>query len=89
MTVIFELLLEFLQIGLFSIGGGYAVIPLIKEHAVDLKGWLSIQEFTDIITISQMTPGPLAVNTSTFVGLQTGGWQELPPLRWDAYSPAL
>ena len=73
MTVIFELLLEFLQIGLFSIGGGYAVIPLIKEHAVDLKGWLSIQEFTDIITISQMTPGPLAVNTSTFVGLQTGG----------------
>lgn len=64
MTVIFELLLEFLQIGLFSIGGGYAVIPLIKEHAVDLKGWLSIQEFTDIITISQMTPGPLAVNTS-------------------------
>lgn len=38
MTVIFELLLEFLQIGLFSIGGGYAVIPLIKEHAVDLKG---------------------------------------------------
>ena len=78
MTVIFELLLEFLQIGLFSIGGGYAVIPLIKEHAVDLKGWLSIQEFTDIITISQMTPGPLAA-----------AWQELPPLRWDAYSPAL
>ena len=73
MSVIFELLLEFLQIGLFSIGGGYAVIPLIKEHAVDLKGWLSIQEFTDIITISQMTPGPLAVITSTFVGLQTGG----------------
>ena len=73
MTVIFELLLEFLQIGLFSIGGGYAVIPLIKEHAVDLKGWLSIQEFTDIITISQMTPGPLAINTSTFVGLQIAG----------------
>ncbi len=75
MNIILELLLEFLQIGLFSIGGGYAVIPLIQEHVVNLKGWLSIQEFTDIITISQMTPGPLAVNTSTFVGLQTG---ELP-----------
>ena len=81
MTVIFELLLEFLQIGLFSIGGGYAVIPLIKEHAVDLKGWLSIQEFTDIITISQMTPGPLAVNTSTFVGLQTGGCRRYAGMR--------
>ena len=74
MTVIFELLLEFLQIGLFSIGGGYAVIPLIKEHAVDLKGWLSIQEFTDIITISQMTPGPIAINSATFVGLKIAGF---------------
>lgn len=73
MAMILELLFEFLQIGLFSIGGGYAVIPLIQEHAVTLKEWLSIQEFTDIITISQMTPGPLAINTSTFVGLQTGG----------------
>lgn len=72
MDLILELLFEFLQIGLFSIGGGYAVIPLIQEHVVDLKGWLSIREFTDIITISQMTPGPLAINTSTFVGLQTG-----------------
>ena len=57
MSVIFELLLEFLQIGLFSIGGGYAVIPLIKEHAVDLKGWLSIQEFTDIIPDDAWTAG--------------------------------
>ena len=73
MNTILELLTDFLQIGLFSIGGGYAVIPLIQEHVVDLRGWLSIQEFTDIITISQMTPGPLAVNTSTFVGLQIGG----------------
>lgn len=73
MNIILELLIDFLQIGLFSIGGGYAVIPLIQEHVVDLRGWLTIHEFTDIITISQMTPGPLAVNTSTFVGLQVGG----------------
>lgn len=70
---ILTLLFDFLQIGFFSIGGGYAVIPLIKSHVVDLRHWLTLRQFTDIITISQMTPGPLAVNTSTFVGLQTGG----------------
>lgn len=68
-----SLLVSFLQIGLFSIGGGYATIPLIQEQVVDLHGWLSYQEFTDIITISQMTPGPLAVNTSTFVGIRIAG----------------
>lgn len=72
-TSILKLFIEFLQIGLFSIGGGYAVIPLIKSHVVDLSGWLTLRQFTDIITISQMTPGPLAVNTSTFVGLRIGG----------------
>lgn len=64
---------SFLQIGMFSIGGGYATIPLIQEQVVKLHGWLSYGEFTDIITISQMTPGPLAVNTSTFVGLRIAG----------------
>lgn len=68
-----KLLFSFLQIGLFSIGGGYATIPLIAEQVVDLHHWLTLQEFTDIITISQMTPGPLAVNTSTFVGLRIAG----------------
>lgn len=60
----------FFQIGLLSIGGGYAVIPMIRELVVSQQGWLSEKAFTDIITISQMTPGPLAVNTSTFVGMQ-------------------
>lgn len=63
----------FLKIGLLSIGGGYAVIPLIQEQVVARAGWVSERVFTDIITISQMTPGPLAVNTSTFVGLQIAG----------------
>lgn len=67
------LLISFLQIGLFSIGGGYATIPLIQEQVVELHQWLTFQEFTDIITISQMTPGPLAVNTSTFVGIRIAG----------------
>lgn len=73
MPIILRLLLSFLKIGLFSIGGGYATIPLIEEQVVNLHGWLNLQEFTDIITISQMTPGPLAVNTSTFVGIRTAG----------------
>lgn len=72
-TTLLNLLKSFLHIGLFSIGGGYATIPLIQEQVVSLHGWLTMQEFTDIITISQMTPGPLAVNTSTFVGIQIAG----------------
>ena len=67
------LLKTFFLIGLLSIGGGYAIIPLIQEQVVEHYGWISQQVFTDIITISQMTPGPLAVNTSTFIGIQTAG----------------
>jgi chromate transporter len=70
---IFTLLISFLQIGLFSIGGGYAIIPLIQEQVVNSYNWLTLQEFTDIITISQMTPGPLAVNTASFVGIRIAG----------------
>lgn len=73
MSAVWELFTAFLQIGLFSIGGGYAIIPLIQEQVVEQAGWVSEKVFTDIITISQMTPGPLAVNTSTFVGLQIAG----------------
>lgn len=73
MSMIWKLFITFFKIGLFSIGGGYAVIPFIQEEVVDKAGWISEKMFTDIITISQMTPGPLAVNTSTFVGFQIGG----------------
>lgn len=66
-------LLELFKIGLFSIGGGYASLPLIQKEVVDLQQWITMTEFTDIITISQMTPGPIAINTSTFVGTQVGG----------------
>lgn len=67
---ILTLFIIFLQIGLFSIGGGYAIIPLIQEQMVDSYQWLTLQEYTDIITISQMTPGPLVVNTASFVGIR-------------------
>ena len=68
-----ELFWSFLQIGLFSFGGGYAAMPLIKGQVVTDHGWLSMTEFTDLITISQMTPGPIAINSATFVGIKIAG----------------
>jgi chromate transporter len=69
-----KLLISFLQIGLFSIGGGYAALPLIQEQVVDINHWLTMSEFTDLITISQMTPGPIAINSATFVGNRIAGF---------------
>ena len=63
-----QLFWSFLQIGLFSFGGGYAAIPLIQGQIVDRHGWLSMPEFTDLATISQMTPGPIGINCATYVG---------------------
>ena len=68
-----ELFWSFLQIGLFSFGGGYAAMPLIQGQVVAEHGWLSMTGFTDLITISQMTPGPIAVNSATFVGIKIAG----------------
>ena len=59
--IYFQLFLSFFQIGLFSFGGGYAAMPLIQGQVVQGHGWLSMSEFTDLVTISQMTPGPIAV----------------------------
>lgn len=56
-----QLFFSFLQVGLFSFGGGYAAMPLIQGQVVTMHQWLSMSEFTDLITISQMTPGPIAV----------------------------
>lgn len=68
-----QLFLSFLQIGAFSFGGGYAAMPLIQAQVVTLHGWLTVREFSDLITISQMTPGPIAVNSATFVGIKVAG----------------
>ncbi len=68
-----QLFLSFLQIGAFSFGGGYAAMPLIRQQVVSLHGWLTPGEFTDLVTISQMTPGPIAVNSATFVGIRIAG----------------
>lgn len=68
-----RLFLSFLQVGLFSIGGGYAAMPLIQSQVVDTYHWLTMGEFTDLITIAEMTPGPIAVNSATFVGIRIAG----------------
>ena len=66
-----QLFLSFLQVGALSFGGGYAAMPLIQEQVVNLHSWLSMSEFTNLITIAEMTP--IAVNSATFVGMQIAG----------------
>lgn len=68
-----QLFFSFLQIGAFSFGGGYAALPLIQNQVVAANHWMTMDEFTNLITISQMTPGPIAINSATFVGLQVAG----------------
>ena len=71
--VLLQLFLSFMKIGLLSIGGGYAAMPLIQNEAVELHGWLTMTQFADIMTIAEMTPGPIAINSATFVGIQAAG----------------
>ncbi len=66
---------SFFKIGLFSFGGGMAAISLIQEEVVNAHGWLSLTEYTELITLVQITPGPITVNTAIFVGLQIAGLQ--------------
>lgn len=63
-----RLFITFFKIGLFSFGGGYAMLPLIQTEVVDVNNWIGISEFTDIVAISQITPGPIAVNSATYIG---------------------
>ncbi|MEG1254791.1 chromate transporter [Clostridium sp.] len=71
--LLLKLYLAFLKIGTFGFGGGYAMLPLIQKEIVNHNGWLSQADFIDIIGISQMTPGPIAINSATFVGYRTAG----------------
>ena len=71
--IYWELFWSFVQVGAFCVGGGYASMPLIQAPVIDLHGWLTLQEFIDIFTISQMTPGPIGINAATFVGTKVAG----------------
>lgn len=71
--IYWQLFFSFLQIGALSFGGGYAAMPLIQAQIVTQHQWLTMSEFTDLVTIAEMTPGPIAVNSATFVGTKIGG----------------
>ena len=73
MKKLIELFISIFKIGAFTFGGGYAMIPLIEEEVVKNKGWLSKEEFVDILVVAQSLPGALAVNTSVFLGYRISG----------------
>lgn len=73
MTALLELFWAFFQVGLFSIGGGYAALGVIQQQAVETYGWITQAEYLDLVTIAEMTPGPITLNSATFVGLRVGG----------------
>ena len=74
MILLMQLFITFFLIGLFSIGGGYAILPLIQQQVSTVHGWMSLEEVSDILAISQITPGPIAVNAATFAGMKTAGF---------------
>lgn len=82
--IFWELFYTFFKIGLFGFGGGYGMLSLIQGEVVARHGWLSVQEFTDIVAVSQMTPGPIGINSATFVGytsvINSGGTVSLAVL---------
>lgn len=73
MEILIKLYFVFLKIGTFSFGGGYAMLPFMQREIVENNYWISMSQFSDIIGISQMTPGPVAINSATFVGYKVGG----------------
>ncbi|HEY8392464.1 MAG TPA: chromate transporter [Capillibacterium sp.] len=74
MTIFAQLFLTFFKIGAFTFGGGYAMLPLIQAEVIDTHKWLTLNEFLEVIAIAEMTPGPVAINTATFVGYRTAGF---------------
>lgn len=73
MGILLKLYFSFLKIGMFGFGGGYAMLPFIESEVVSVNGWISKTQFLDVLGISQMTPGPVSINTATFVGYKLSG----------------
>ena len=71
--IYFQLLYSYLKIGFFGFGGGYAMLSLIQSEIVARHGWLTGEQFADIVAVSQITPGPIAVNSATYVGYSVTG----------------
>ncbi|HON04413.1 MAG TPA: chromate transporter [Fervidobacterium sp.] len=73
MSTYIELFLTFLQIGAVSFGGGYSILKSISHYVVDVNKWITLDEFNDIVAISQSTPGPIGINAATYVGYKVAG----------------
>ena len=71
---LWEVFSSFFRIGAFTFGGGYAMIPLIQKEAVEKRGWISDDDILEIVAIAESTPGPIAINSATFVGYRAGGF---------------
>ena len=74
MSLYLKMFFSFFQIGLFSFGGGYVAVPLIQNLVIDKLNWLEMSEFINLITIAEMTPGPIVINAATFVGMRLSGF---------------
>ena len=70
---VFQLFITFIKIGAFTFGGGYAMVPLIQRETVEKKKWINDDDILEIVAIAESTPGPIAVNSATFVGYKTAG----------------
>ncbi len=73
-TKLSELLLSFMKIGLLTFGGGYVMVPLIQREVIERRGWIQNEEFISLLSIAQSIPGPIALNSSAFVGYKTRGY---------------
>lgn len=74
LTKLFQIFTTFMKIGIFTFGGGYAMIPLIQRETVVKRKWVDDEDILDIVAIAESTPGPIAINASTFVGYRIGGF---------------
>lgn len=74
LRLLFQIFITFMKIGTFSFGGGYAMIPLIQRETVVKRKWVDDEDILNIVAIAESTPGPIAINTSTFVGYRVGGF---------------
>ena len=73
MNIYLQLFISFVQIGALGFGGGYAAMPLIQQQVTENRSWLTLTQFADIMAIAEMTPGPIAINSATFVGIRVAG----------------
>ena len=72
--ILLELFISYLKIGFFGFGGGYAMLSLIQNEVVVQHGWITAAQFTDIVAVSQITPGPIAINSATYIGYAVAGF---------------